>query len=291
MIELLFAAALMDTVVAVPDEGTVYVHEWGVVTFSQQSTTVGADPEMDPYMQLVGPDSWSQTVVRAPVVYFYGEPFSGSFRVSTQDGSFIETFPQPDFKSYTNADGSSTNQAAWRIDSTEPGASADITDAHDIDVCVPGDLSALWRRPPSMNLHFSGGESERFIYYECSLPWDLSLPPVVRDSLGCRLEDSYSGEVLTFIRTENGVELQNAPDQGIVPLLCSWAGGRMKTEELQAMWSTWEGWIDDGQWKGDTLYVFPLPDSTVQSITGIMLDTDEPMNVEYSRFYLGMTAE
>jgi hypothetical protein len=48
MLELIFAAALMDTVIAPIDFGTVYVHEWGAVTFTEESIIFGANPLTDP---------------------------------------------------------------------------------------------------------------------------------------------------------------------------------------------------------------------------------------------------
>ena len=97
MLQLMFAAALMDTVIAPPPEfETVYVHEWGVITFCEEAVTLGAMPETQQWNQITEPDDWEEMVVRAPVVYFYGAPFSGKFTVTVPFGSFIETMPIPE---------------------------------------------------------------------------------------------------------------------------------------------------------------------------------------------------
>ena len=96
MLELIFAAALMDTVFAPIDFGTVYVHEWGAVTFTEESIIFGANPLTDPDSDLILPYQWEEPVARAPIVYFYGAQFSGTFTARVHSGYFIETLPYPD---------------------------------------------------------------------------------------------------------------------------------------------------------------------------------------------------
>ena len=90
------------------------------------------------------------------------------------------------------------------------------------------------------------------------------------------------------MKTGSGVLLVNPPEDDMISYLCDWAGGSMKSQELEAMWLTWEDWIDEGSWKGDTLLVFPLPPEAVSNISSIYLQTDRYMYVEYSRFFLGI---
>jgi hypothetical protein len=291
MLELLFAAALMDTVIAEPQDGTVYVHEWGVVTFSQETVTFGADPSMMDFVQPYDPDQWEDAVVRAPVVYFYGEPFSGSFYVNAAGGSFIETWPEPDSTMQTGPiTGEGHNTAQWQIDWSIPGNDRDGAGAVDAISCISEELLELWCKPPSMLLGFRNGLSGKFIYYECSLqPVENGYYyPVVYGPEGVGLSDSYQDELLSFVKTPSGVTMLNPPDGEIVELLCDWAGGTMKSQELEAMWLTWEDWIRQGSWQGDTLQVFPLSETTVDNITTISLATDGYQYVEYSRFFLGM---
>ncbi|MBN2585701.1 MAG: hypothetical protein JXA64_05005 [Candidatus Fermentibacteraceae bacterium] len=295
MLEMVFAIALMDTVIAVPSEGTVYVHEWGVVTFTEASVVIGADPDMVTLDQPFPPDHFEDMVVRAPVVYFYGEPFSGSFTVSVRSGSFLEAYPTPGDASLISSPpfSGASARASWRINGTFPGTDRDVPSVDGTVSCVSGELLELWREPPSMVLEFGDGSKEEFVYYECTMaPEDEdAYGPVILGDEGASLDPGYRGELLRFVRTGDGVEMVNGPGEDVVGTLCEWAGGSMKSQELEALWGTWEGWIYDGAWRGDTLLVFPLPLSTIDNITSIQLITDEWMDVEYSRFFLGMLSE
>lgn len=291
MLEMIFAAALMDTVIAVPAEGTVYVHEWGVVTFTEESVLLGGDPDMVIPDQFFPTDQQGDMVVRAPVVYFYGAPFSGSFTVDAGSGSFLETYPVPSVESLPPASGyAEYASSTWRITGTSQEEERMTEPEYGSVSCIGPELMELWRKPPSMVLEFVDGSVEKYIYYECSLDpgtgdgWD----PVLTDGPEIRLDPEYQGELLVFVKEEGGVELTGGTGDDMIPMLCDWAGGSMKTQELEALWQTWEGWIYDGSWQGDTLFVFPLPGTTVDNITRIRLITDEWMDVEYSRFFLGM---
>ncbi len=295
MLDMIFAIALMDTVIAVPSEGTVYVHEWGVVTFTEESVVIGGDPDMVPIDQPFPPDHFEDMVVRAPVVYFYGEPFSGYFTVTVGSGSFLEAYPTPSDASLMSSPpfSEASASASWRINGTFPSTDRDIPFDDGTVSCVSDELLELWREPPSMFLEFGDGSKEMFVYYECSMaPVDEdAYCPVILGGEGAYLDPGYRGELLKFVRAGDSVEMVNGPGEDVVSMLCDWAGGTMKSQELEAMWGTWESWIYDGAWQGDTLLVFPLPRSTVDNITSIRLDTDAWMDVEYSRFFLGILSE
>ena len=75
MLPLMFAAALVDTVIAPPaDFNTIYVHEWGAITFAEE-IIIGAVPPSDPFESFQTHNEWDEPVSRAPVVYFYGDFF------------------------------------------------------------------------------------------------------------------------------------------------------------------------------------------------------------------------
>lgn len=301
MLELIFAAALMDTVIAPPVEDYVEVHEWGVVTFSQESVIFGADPGTGPHAAVIPPDQWEEPVVRAPVVYFYGEPFSGVFTVVTTGGSFIELYPEPETLTDTSPlPEYPSSTARWSI--TAEGPSPVSRDIAAVDgrasTCVSPELLELWRSPPSMRLEFSDGSTEEFIYYECRLNnWmEQDFYPVTITEEGPALDPGREGELLRCVRSGDSVLMELSSEEGTKPvepadvpgLLCRWAGNTMKSQELESMWATWEDWVMDGEWSGDTLDVFTLPPGTVQSISTIRLETDKYMRVEYRRFFLGM---
>ncbi len=303
MLELIFAAALMDTVIAPMDFETVFVHEWGAVTFTEESIIFGANPLTDPDSDIILPYQWEEPVARAPIVYFYGAEFSGTFTVSVHSGYFIETLPFPDILSAVPDRDMLPQQsynAVWRISETTLNEDYLVPEYY----CVSSDMLETWREPPSYVLEFNDGSREKFIYYECALTpssEDEFYPILLREN-GAVLDPDYRGPAMWFVKEGETVILDRImgddPLQGIITpdgpqniypeILCDWAGGSMKSVELVSMWDTWEGWIFDGSWSGDTLLVFPLPGSTIEGMTTIDLRTNEYHDVEYSRFYLGI---
>jgi len=282
----------------------VEVHEWGAVTFTQESVIFGADPEMDPSSEAIATDQQTEPLARAPVVYFYGNPFSGVFTVTVKSGSFIELYPEPDTIVYTsNLPEYPSGNASWNITSAlhippAPRTMIGMLSTPSFYSCIFPEQINLWRQPPSMHLHLSDGYAEKFIYYECRLnsQSDSTYYPVLMTDDGPTLDPEWDGQMFRAVRTEDSVivELVSLESTGAVEateipeIFYDWAGGYMNSEELQSMWETWEDWVLGGEWSGDTLIVFPLPDSTVEAISSISLETDNDIPVEYSRFFLGL---
>lgn len=298
MLELIFAAALMDTVVVPVDYGPVYVHEWGAVTFTEENVIFGANPLTDPNSDFIPPHQWDEPVSRAPIVYFYGKSFSGTFTVSVHSGNFIETLPVPQsLVSTSPVPQRQSFDAVWEIARTSTGRMEGLTDREYSS--VSGEMLEIWREPPSFLLEFNDGTREKFIYYECALSptSDDDFYPVLLQDSGPVLHPDYKGPLMRFEKNgetvtmeliTSGTEYEHANDQedNIPEILCDWAGGTMKSEELISMWETWKSWIYDGSWSGEALLVFPLPENTIEGMTTIILETDE--TVEYTRFYLGI---
>ncbi|MEN8209606.1 MAG: hypothetical protein ABFR50_10195 [Candidatus Fermentibacteria bacterium] len=301
MLELIFAAALMDTVIVPMDFETVYVHEWGAVTFTEENVLFGADPMTDPDSDLIPAYHWEEPVARAPVVYFYGAEFTGRFSVSVHSGYFIETLPFPENLASTSPmPQQQSYTAVWDI----LGTSWDQEHSPAEYSCLSQDILESWRTPPSYTLDFHDGSREKFIYYECTLQpsSDDDFYPVLFKDNGAVLDPDYRGPAMWFVKDGESVVMARIigddPLQGIITpsgpenlypdILCDWAGGAMKSEELVSMWDTWESWIFNGSWNGDTLLVFPLPTGTIEGMTSITLQTNEYHEVEYSRFYLGI---
>jgi len=301
MLELIFAAALMDTVIAPVDYGTVYVHEWGAVTFTEETVIFGANPLTDPNSDFIPPYQWEEPVARAPIVYFYGAQFSGTFTVSVHSGNFIELLPFPDrLESTSPMPPQQSYNAVWEIwDTTQ-----DKDYLAEEYSCVSADMLEIWRKPQSYVLEFNDGSQEKFVYYECALvpsSEDDFYPALLQED-GAILHPDYTGPAMWFVKDGGTVTLDRIsgddPLQGIITatgpqniypeILCDWAEGSMKSEELVSMWETWESWIFDGSWSGDTLVVFPLPDYIIEGMTTIDLQTDDYHDVVYSRFYLGI---
>ncbi len=313
MLPLMFAA-LVDTIVAPPpDFNIAYVHEWGAVTFTEEVVHFGTGPEAFPdiFTDVTEPDIWDEPVARAPVVYFYGAPFTGTFTVTVPDGEFIETVPEPRFPEppvQADSDGGGASVARWRITS-DPYLGRDGFESPGSG-CIPADLHGAWRWPGSNTLLFDDGSAESFIYYECSLDreicgeyWDRlrvggdpayhpeDTPPMIR------FEVLSTGTVAAeiFGSGEEEMEMRRSihpimDRESILETLCSWSGGTMKSEEISAMWETWEDWIMSGDWSGDVLLLFPLPSEVVESMSTISLDTGENLQIEYTRFYIGVAS-
>ncbi|MCK4504078.1 MAG: hypothetical protein KAW14_00560 [Candidatus Aegiribacteria sp.] len=306
MLPLMFAAALVDTVIAPPaDLNTIYVHEWGAITFAEE-VIIGAAPPSDPLSNYTTPDEWDELLVRAPVVYFYGATFQGTFTVTVPSGTFIETWPVPEkLTAIAPLHLASSSRAVWTISGTswgEPGTTDTPAGRHELSFSP--EILDIWRWPPSFLLEFGNGIREKFIYYECALrPQNNDdFYPALLTNDGTVLSPEYHGELIRFIKSDGKViidpitgrygmrrEIQQATEYGdILETLCSWAGGTMKSDEINAMWTTWEDWIYNGSWSGDTLLVFPLPDETVERMSSITLETSEEHDIEYSRFYVGI---
>jgi len=300
MLELIFAAALMDTVIAPTDYGTVHVHEWGAVTFTEENIIFGANPYTNPESDFILPDQWDEPVARAPIVYFYGEAFSGVFIVKVHSGSFIETVPVPVNLTSTSPDQQSY-AATWMLSGNTEATPEDLDGI--MYSCISDDILQSWRTPPSYLLEFADGAREKFIYYECALSptSDDAFYPVLLKEDGAELDPEYRGPVMLFGRDGDevtmelisdwpvsGISFGSSEDLPDIPaILCDWAGGSMKSEELVSMWDTWKDWIFAGEWSGDELLVFPLPVTTIEGIASIELQTDQILTAEYSRFYLG----
>ncbi len=305
MLPLMFAA-LVDTIVAPAAElNTIYVHEWGAITFAEE-IVIGAAPPSDPFENFTTAHDWDEVVSRAPVVYFYGAFFQGTFTVTVPSGTFIETWPIPEeLISIAPLHLLNSAKAVWTFSATswrEPGRT-DISAGSD-QLSFSPEILDIWRRPSSFLLEFGDGASEKFIYYECALTPrsnDDFYPAILTDE-STVLDPEYHGELIRFIKLDGKViidpiaerygthrDLQQATEYGdVFETLCSWAGGTMISDEISAMWTTWGDWIYNGSWSGDTLLVFPLPEETIERMSSITLETSEEHEIEYSRFYVGI---
>ncbi|NOQ21045.1 MAG: hypothetical protein GQ565_00135 [Candidatus Aegiribacteria sp.] len=263
----------------------------------------GTNPFTAPNSDFIPPDQWNEPVARAPIVYFYGEHFTGTFTVSVHSGSFIETLPIPESLVSTSTKPSQHSyHAVWNISSTSDGQSENTIEAGRDYPGILSELLEIWRKPPSFLLEFEDGLKEKFIYYECLLnpSSEDDFYPVLLQNNGAVLHPDYTGPVMRFVKRMETVNMELITEWPVsgqivynkvpnVPgILCDWARGAMKSEELVSMWDTWKTWIYDGSWSGDTLLVFPLPENTIEGMTTIILRTDDYREVEYSRFYLGI---
>lgn len=289
----LMLAAVCDTVIAPPGPvDVVRVHEWGGVWFGENRIVATADPSStwDIYSGPSAPDD--PICVEAPVVYIHGPSFSGSLQVTAETGSFTVLYP--------DASGVSPGSAVWRFEaaaeSGDPAEEVPFPDSAEIPGNWPVDV---WREVPACHLYFEGGVEDKFVYYETEIP--VTDFPSARRML-------QQGEVSRGLLVQPGadglyymeVNPANVPgsliDGEFLPLetndavgtLCGWADGELKTAEVRAMWESWKGHLESGGWAGDTVLLFPLPESRVRAISTLSLQTDLGCEVEYHRLFVGM---
>ena len=295
MIPLMLAAALVDTIVAPEDWNSVIIHEWGVITISEDMLLESV-PELE---YLSNPWNSQFLEVKAPVVYFHGSDFYYSeFTVELLSGYFTEVYPYPeDFQSDDSA-------ITWNILSgCNMGEYELPSSVLPENRTYSGWAMDEWRNGAAHVLDFGNGTMDRFLFYECSIPLDEDNPPYpfVR---GRGLDSSFEGQVLVFSINENDqIEMMLCGASGIshsspemapysrntvMETLCEWSNGYMKSEELNDLWVTWEDYVLSGEWHGDRLLVFRIPGNTVDGMTTISLKSPQNPDIIINRFYLGM---
>lgn len=295
MIPLMFAAALVDTITAPEDWNSVIIHEWGVITISEDMLLESV-PELK---YLSNPLSSQFLEAKAPVVYFYGNNFNDAeFTVELSSGYFTEVFPYPeDFQSNDSA-------ITWNILSGSNMGEYEIPPSVLPENRIySGWAMDEWRNGVAHLLDFGNGTMDRFIFYECSIPFDIdNFPYPFTRRRG--LDSSFEGQVLVFSRNENdqmemilcGVAGISHSSPEMVPYsrntvmetLCEWSNGYMKSDELYDLWITWEDYVLSDEWYGDRLLVFRIPVSTIDRMTTIRLESPQDQDIIISRFYLGM---
>jgi len=288
---------LADTVVVPVDDTLIRVHEWGVVSFTSFGTEAAGAPG-DTY----GFDPFGMVCVDAPVVWFHGSPFSGTFTARAGMGFVSVAYPEPT----EGFEGATPQVVSWRIEGRNPVPFDEAPTPQ-----VPENTPFLWamdnwRDAPCLDL-FDGecNYLDRFLYYETLIPDGIQarMNTVVED--GRHLAGLFSPEGL-LITTGEGSEvhvytiipLPVLTDALRLPLestevhekLCDWAGGNLKSQEIAALWNTWQPFFRDRP-AGERLLLFPLPPETVESISNISLSVDSPYyaaTVEYHRLFLGL---
>ena len=306
MIPLLFSA-LVDTVVVDPDFETIRVHEWGVVQLDDSYlTATGAEwCFLDENGEF---QSGELMMVDAPVVWFHGPDFTGSFTVDVLDGDVTLLYPRPMDVDVTAASISDIDQPGDVIRWTDLSFRNEVDMVDRISSIVDSEIEnfkwalPFWREVPALTIsRESDGWSDNFLYYECSV---AQLPPYLGklDEEGCIAR--YYGPALLFSFEDGELLAQRAEvtdqfnvstgyltEDQIQETLCQWAASNLKSSEIAALWNTWEPPIRGRcSLYGQHVLVFPLADHVVESISRLNLVTDQGFFVEYHRLFLGMTS-
>lgn len=281
---------LVDTAIAyVNPEAMNIVHEWGVVVFQQTGAVFCGGPWYDQT-----PDPFD-ICAEAPVVWLYGQPFTGTFTVTVPEGGAV-TFvhPQPSLLSET--------QAAWYLSTMIDQSLEESLPVQERYMYNGPYEWALeyWREVPSLTFVVNEtGQLENFLYYECTvnsdftgsfLQWGADGNPSFRDNA--------EGEALYF--APGGIFPVTLTDERFIPFdlpmggevdpdlasetFCRWAGSRLKSEEITALWETWEPVLTE---EGSYWIVFPIPGEYLGRISTISLQTGNRGDVEYERLFLG----
>jgi len=274
----------------------VGVHEWGVITWDYGSALVQSSPFV-----------FQEAVSRAPVIYFHGPEFTGSFTVTVDNGQLIELYPTTVpwmTDSYTWSGRFSLDYLPLRdLEETDRGLSA------------PSDFQwalEYWRVPETLIFNGDDGIAEEFLYYESTLEDVTFLPlhpgsevePERSNTLNLELlllgmEDgrlmattctlarfaARSGMPLSWetVVSDDGLEIRD--------IFYEWSRDLIDIEEVDALWFTWRDWFTTGSFDGrmnmDTvLAVYLMPQELTGSVSTLSLETEEGYPVDYSRYLL-----
>ena len=263
------------------------VHEWGVVVF-------GESGEVDcggPWQQSVTYPEYGITQTYAPVVWIYGEPFSGTFQVDLTDGQNMGHL-------HPTADLVEPNSARWNISTIVTDTAANEEFYRSSTFEGPFEWAAsLWRAIPSLQLRMDSFEvEENFIYYDCSVrpeftdhffSWNTQGQPEFESY---SLDDAllFSGEGLPDqVVWRNGEFIplgRTTPPDMALEEITKWVDSTLTKQETEALWLTWQPVFNQ---EGTRWLVFPIPEEFYGEISSITLFPDHGGEVEYRRFYLG----
>jgi hypothetical protein len=284
-----------------PSGTEVEVHEWGVVRFDDAAALVQGFPSDTSGTGPVSFDYGMMPVpVDAPVIFFHGSEFSGDLTVEVPAGEITEIYP----RNGAELDG---NTLVWRDVQIISSYLFEETADRRSSLGFRWENSVYdWRRVDA-NAVRVGDLYEGFLYYECAVPTvgPLDYPSLLMADRG--LPEGVD-EILLFLRPDD--ELQemytvrpcdmflppetdeiSVYERGrVLRILESWAGERLFADETEAMWNTWEEYVTRGEWEGDALLIFPLPDDAVSSISTIGVDADGSCQISVERFFLGMVS-
>ena len=285
---------------------SILVHEWGVVLYSADSTIAAGSPGYDPF---------GAVCVDAPVVYFHGAAFTGDVTVCSL-GDIFSVYPEPDAAGgiLLGDLGGLGSAVRWEDLSVDPGTDVDRISSITADgLMIPGFGWAMdyWRVPESSRITRQRDSfQDRFLYYEVELTGAGFPLPLEGYAQPGTPGTEIAGDVLVFHRGENGlVYLVQGTDKDAMPAdetlpldmpwqsmpealetIRGWAHGMLTGEEIEALWATWEPYVLYGDWRGDSLLVFAVPQPLIERISTIIVAPDQEIPVMMNRFFLGMKA-
>ena len=305
MLPLLFFALTDTSVVQIPSD-MVFIHEWGVIEVDEEYLTLRGAP--DGWVDELGyVQDYPMADVTAPVVYFHGAECTGTFTVDVYDGYFTMLLPYPD--SVANAPGGGPGgvdryTAVWEdliirhVDPlTESTIEAtDVTRGPSMPDCFSWAVP-LWREVPANRVSYPAtGYEDVFLYYESGM---LSPEMFMGEYYG------HIGDALLFFPEDGELTCsrvtvpgerdaigETLSDLEIMAVLCHWADNGLKTEEIGALWKTWEPLLATRcELGGETLMLFPLSSEEEESVSRLRFVPDDGgLDITYDRLLLGLGA-
>ncbi len=305
---------ITDTVIAPPADYTdIFVNEWGVVIYDTSGLYLAGAPTETGYIEAGRQPYGLELLVDAPVVWLHGATFdSATFTVKAKSGELTTLFPEPSVNLENRV-------ASWEI--SAPLQSNPDQQRPDL-VIPPGTPFAwamdYWRKVPSLDMFSSEDHNylANFLYYEASVSnW---IPP---DGIydGKILAGFYAPEGLLIttgsIPTVERIQLIPLPDGSEIPsemaghlsddqiadILCGWAGGNLKSQEIESIWQTWSPFFTveladeitcgtDFRNSDEKWILFPLPWDVVEEISTIHLKVHDSVDriITYNRLFLGL---
>jgi hypothetical protein len=302
---------LVDTVPWNPDQDLIRVHELGVVVFDEGAIEAAGAPDYALLEELYPP-----VEVTAPILWFHGASFSGDFIVETPGGRVTVAYPQPTrqlpgdlVESAPLPPGDPIRAVVWEDISVAPVGQFDSLSQSPCPDELPfGWAVPYWRSVPANDVA-AGDESwrERFLYYESTAGHYFHglMEEAGADSFD--IQDYYKGAGMVLMRGAGGIVAATVdldPEGPVVTILpgavysaatmlevfCVWGEGSLKSEELSALWTSWEGLLLESLWsEGGCWLLFPLPEEMVEGFSNLRLEPDQSwLTVEYNRLLLGL---
>ena len=312
MIPLLFPF-LADTVIAPPpDFEDIFVNEWGVVVFTSEGTTVAGAPGENGTL-FFGRAPYGELMVDAPVIWIHGAFFNnGTFTVRANQGELTAIYPE----GFTTDDENFSRVATWNISAPPPIPFLERPDPPESEGVPFAWAMPFWRDVPSRDLFLTDTDEYlgNFLYYEAGI--FLWQPPDQIYDAGS-LAGYYSPEGLSVTTGDEPLvqRIQLVPlpdgsggnrigepldDQEVCEVICDWAGGNLKSQEIEALWNTWKPFFRteaicdeiamDRRGQGERWILFPLPWDEVERISSIHLEIEnwQGGTIQYNRLFLGL---
>ena len=277
----------------------IEVHEWGVITWDNGVVSAQGAPYQEIY--------W-EAEAKAPIVYFSGPEFAGSFTVTVENGEIIELYPvSGEWESDRYIWNGKFTWDDSQMNYVEESGSYNPADFRWFDYLD------YWRTPEKLTYYGNDGMVEKFLYYETRID-DVSFLPLY-PGIQFEYENDrfYNMEVL-ILGIENGNLMATTCILGrfatisVLPLgwetevsengseirdiFYEWSRDIVNIQEIDALWNTWNHWFTDEAFRGENrdegsaLVIYLMPQDLIDNVSTLFLETENGYPVDYCRYLL-----